>query len=173
MTESFIFAAMFTIREATVQDAETIRHLANEIWWPTYSPIISKEQIAYLLTTRYSTEELTRQISTQEQTFLLLFDNGQPMAFAGFSPDDKDPEAYRLHKLYSLPAAHGKGIGKALLNAICDRVLAAGKNILELNVHRSNPAKSFYEKMGFVIAYEIDIPLGDYVLNDYVMRKVL
>jgi GNAT superfamily N-acetyltransferase len=164
---------MYTIRQATINDADTIRQLAHEIWWPTYTPIISREQIEYMLADRYTTEVLADQIANNHQTFLLLLADEQPLAFAAYSPDDDDPEAYRLHKLYILPSAHGKGLGRLLLNAVCERVLAAGKTALALNVHRSNPAKSFYEKMGFVIAYEIDIPFGPYMLNDYVMRKVL
>jgi len=164
---------MYTIREATVNDAETIHQLANEIWWPTYSPILTTGQIEYMLADRYTTDTLANQITQGEQTYLLVMDDEQPVAFAGFSPDETNPEVYRLHKLYSLPATQGKGVGKMLLNAIYERVLAAGKNILELNVHRQNQAKGFYEKMGFKIIYEVDIPFGPYFLNDYIMRKEL
>jgi GNAT superfamily N-acetyltransferase len=164
---------MYTIREATVNDSETIRALANEIWWPTYSPILADDQINFMLNDRYSTDVLAKQIQDKEQTYLLLIAEEQTAAFAAYSPDDKDPNIYKLHKLYMLPSTQGKGYGKILLNAVYEKVLAAGKNILELNVHRHNPAKSFYEKMGFTIAYEIDIPFGPYFLNDYVMRKEL
>jgi GNAT superfamily N-acetyltransferase len=164
---------MYTIKQATTEDAEAIKQLAHDIWWPTYSPILSEEQITFMLADRYSTEEITRQIKDNVQTFLLVMDGEVPVAFAAYSPDEKDPDVYRLHKLYSLPATHGKGIGKLLLNAVYERVLAAGKNILELNVHRSNPAKSFYDKMGFKVMYEVDIPFGPYLLNDYIMRKEL
>jgi hypothetical protein len=40
-------------------------------------------------------------------------------------------------------------------------------------VNRYNNAKSFYEKMGFAIVREEDIPIGPYWMNDYVMRKAL
>jgi ribosomal protein S18 acetylase RimI-like enzyme len=39
-----------------------------------------------------------------------------------------------------------------------------------LNVNRYNPAKDFYEKLGFKIILEEDIPIGQYWMNDYVMR---
>jgi GNAT superfamily N-acetyltransferase len=164
---------MFTIKEATLVDIETIKQLAHEVWWPTYSPILEADQIKFMLADRYSTETLTQQIGNNEQTFLLLSDDEQPLAFAAYSPDEKNPDIYRLHKLYSLPSTKGKGVGKALLYEIYNRVRTAGKNILELNVHRQNPALGFYKKMGFVIAYEIDIPFDKYFLNDYVLRKEL
>ena len=51
--------------------------------------------------------------------------------------------------------------------------MEAGKETLDLNVNRHNKAKNFYEKMGFQVAYEEDIPIGKYWMNDYVMRKIL
>ena len=161
------------IKQATVNDVETIRQLAAEVWWPTYSPILSAEQIAYMLAEIYSTEKITSQIVNQEQTYLLLTDNEKPVGFAAYSPREEDPDIYKLHKLYCLPSTQGKGCGKMLVNKVVAEVLSAGKKVLELNVNRYNKALSFYEKMGFVIAYEEDIPIGPYWMNDYVMRKLL
>lgn len=164
---------MHYIREATINDAETIRQLAEEIWWPTYSPILADEQIIYMLNDRYSVEELTKQIQENIQTYLLLIADEQAVAFAAYSPVEDDADVYRLHKLYCLPSTHGKGYGKMLLNWVCEKVREAGKHVLELNVHRENNAKSFYEKMGFTITHAVDIPFGPYFLNDYIMRKEL
>jgi len=164
---------MYTIKQATTDDAEAIQQLAHEIWWPTYSPILSTDQINYMLADRYSVDTISRQIKNNEQTYLLVIEDNKPVAFAAYSPDYKDFDIYRLHKLYLLPSTQGKGVGKFLLNAVYEGVRAAGKNILELNVHRSNPAKSFYDKMGFKVMYEDDIPFGPYFLNDYIMRKEL
>jgi GNAT superfamily N-acetyltransferase len=67
----------------------------------------------------------------------------------------------------------GKGYGKMLLQAVEHAVLKAGENILELNVNRDNKAKQFYERMGFEVVYDEDIPIGPYWMNDHVMRKKL
>jgi GNAT superfamily N-acetyltransferase len=163
---------MYTIRQAKIDDAETIHHLAHQIWPSTYSAIISREQLNFMLADRYAVDVIAQQIADDIQTYLLLIEDDNPVAFASYSPDD-DPEVYRLHKLYLLPSTQGKGYGRALIDAVADSVLAAGKNKLDLNVHRQNPAKGFYDKMGFKVLYEIDIPFGPYFLNDYVMRKEL
>ena len=97
----------------------------------------------------------------------------QPVAFAAYSPREEKDDVYKLHKLYCHPVTQGKGYGKALINAVIEKALAANKHTLELNVNRYNNAKTFYEKMGFTIAYEEDIPIGPYWMNDYVMRKIL
>jgi len=164
---------MYTIRKATVEDVETIRSLAQEIWMDAYSKILAIEQLDFMLKEIYSTEKLTDQVENNIQTFLLLMEDEQAVAFAAYSPRNEDPQVYKLHKLYCLPATQGKGYGKILINAVIAEVLKAGKHTLDLNVNRHNKAKSFYEKMGFEVIYEEDIAIGQYYMNDYVMRKAL
>jgi len=164
---------MYHIREATIADVDAIIDVAEKTWWPTYSPILSAKQITYMLSALYSSEKIHHQLITAEQTFILLIEDDTPVAFTGFSPRDEHPDIYKLHKLYCLPQTQGKGYGKVMIDEVCRRVLAAGKHTLDLNVNRHNKAKSFYEKMGFTLAYEEDIPIGDYWMNDFVMRKGL
>jgi GNAT superfamily N-acetyltransferase len=164
---------MYLIRQATVEDTETISRIAAETWWHAYLPILEKEQISFMLADIYSLEKITAQLNNNTQTYLLLIEDGQPVAFAAYSPRNEDPGIYKLHKLYCLPKIQGKGYGKIMISEVISRMVAAGKHILELNVNRHNKAKSFYEKMGFKVAYEEDIPIGEYWMNDFVMRKEL
>ncbi|WP_454803644.1 N-acetyltransferase family protein [Mucilaginibacter phyllosphaerae] len=164
---------MHLIREATTADVNAILQIAEQTWWPTYEPLLGKEQVAYMLAELYNADKLTRQIAEKQQTFLLLIEDSEPVAFAAYSPREDDAEVYKLHKLYCLPATQGKGYGKILINAVADKTLGAGKHSLDLNVNRYNKAKSFYEKMGFAVILEEDIPIGPYWMNDYVMRKEL
>ena len=164
---------MYTIRRATIKDVETIRSLAKEIWYDTYLPILAEAQLEYMLGEIYSTKKLSTQIKNNEQTFLLLLEDEQVVAFAAYSPREEDADIYKLHKIYCLPATQGKGYGKVLINTVCEAVIKAGKHLLELNVNRHNKAKDFYERMGFKVMYEEDVPIGPYFMNDYVMRKEL
>ena len=172
-TGVMIYLEMYSIRHATLNDVEAIRQIADKTWWAAYSPILEKEQIRFMLGDIYSVEKITSQIKNNIQTYLLLEEEGIPVAFAGYSPREEDPEIYKLHKLYCLPETQGKGYGKILINEVIRKTLEAGKHTLDLNVNRYNKAKNFYEKMGFVVAYEEDIPIGPYWMNDYVMRKEL
>ncbi len=164
---------MYFIRKATLDDIETIRDIAEKTWRHTYSPILEKEQIDYMLSEIYSADKIELQLRHDTQTYLLLIEDDKPVAFAGYALRDEAPEIYKLHKLYCLPETQGKGYGKILINEVINKTLEAGKHTLDLNVNRYNKAKNFYEKMGFVIAYEEDIPIGKYWMNDYVMRKEL
>lgn len=164
---------MISIREAIINDAFIIQSLAEQIWYPTYTPIISQEQIRYMLAHIYDPETISRQIAEEVQTYLLLYENEKAVGFAAFSPRKENPVVYKLHKLYCLIETKGKGYGRILLKEVEHRVLANGKNVLELNVNKYNPAKYFYEKMGYEVIYEEDIPIGAYWMNDFVMRKEL
>lgn len=171
---------MYTVRHATLNDVETIRDLARKTWWDAYSPILEPEQIAFMLGEIYSAEKIKSQLKNNTQTYLLLMEparpaggGDKPVAFAAYSPREEDPDIFKLHKLYCLPETQGKGYGKILISEVISKTRAAGKHVLELNVNRHNKAKSFYEKMGFRVVYEEDIPIGKYWMNDYVMRKEL
>ncbi len=97
------------------------------------------------------------------------------MGFASYSPKQSGVfDCYRLHKLYVLPNQQGKGTGKLLIDFIIDEIKQAGATILELNVNRHNKALHFYNKIGFTIAREQDIDIGNgYFMNDYVMELQL
>ena len=164
---------MYSIRQAIIDDVNAIIDIAENTWWVTYSAILDKEQIDFMLKEIYSVDKIGAQLKNGTQTYLLLEEHGRPVAFAGYSPREEDPEIYKLHKLYCLPETQGKGYGKVLINEVATKTLEAGKHTLDLNVNRYNKAKNFYEKMGFTVAYEEDIPIGPYWMNDYVMRKEL
>lgn len=159
-----------TIREATLNDIPAITQLAEKTWWPTYSPILTPEQIRYMLDNIYSESSLRNAIESEAQKFLLLYENDSPHGFASFGIRPDAPDVCKLHKIYVLPEDQGKGYGKKLIEQVIRLVKEKGKHILDLNVNRYNPARAFYEKMGFRIIREEDVPIGPYWMNDYVMR---
>ncbi len=164
---------MYFIRKATGEDVDVIREIAEKTWRVAYAEILKTEQLDYMLTTIYSVENITSQLKNGTQTYILLVEGDKPVAFAAYSPREEDPDIYKLHKLYCLPETQGKGYVKILIDEVAAKTVDAGKRTLDLNVNRHNKAKTFYEKMGFKIAYEEDVPIGDYWMNDYVMRKEL
>ena len=160
------------IAVASVADIPTIRNLAMATWPVTYSTILSVAQIEYMLGTFYKPAEIQQQMEQGTQQYLLAHQDKDPIGFASFGKQEEG--IFKLHKLYVLPTIHKSGAGKALLAEVVNRSRTAGATRLILNVHRSNPAKGFYENQGFRI-YEVkDIPLGPgFVLNDYLMEKPL
>jgi diamine N-acetyltransferase len=164
---------MLLIRNANEQDIPVIRQLAEEIWWPTYTPILEKDQIEYMLAHIYSETAMRNAMADKSQEFILLQSEDRFEGFASYSEYRPEKEYWKIHKLYVLREQQGKGFGKMLLEEIISRARKAGITCLMLNVNRSNPAFEFYKKMGFVLFREEDIPIGPYWMNDYVMRLKL
>lgn len=161
------------IRKARTEDTITIVQLAKAIWEPTYDPILPKGQAKYMLELLFEPGKIKEQIESGTQRYLLLYDEGHATGFAAYAPRPENPDVYKLHKLYCLQEKQGKGYGRMLIEAVEQEVLIAGKSILELNVNRYNKAKLFYERMGYEVAYDEDIPIGPYRMNDHVMKKTL
>jgi diamine N-acetyltransferase len=164
-------AVMIHIADASESSIPLIQKLAEQTWWPSYGPILEKDQIEYMLDTIYSAETMNEAMKSGSQRFLILYENEEPMAFASYGKWDDDITVWKIFKLYVLPQCHGKGFGKKLIDEICSRANAKGVKTIVLNVNRNNPAVQFYRKTGFVVLREEDIPIGPYWMNDYVMKR--
>jgi len=160
------------IRQASIKDIPAIHKLAHDTWWPTYTGVISDEQIRSMLGNMYSKDALKKQMD-EGMTFLIVERDEKPVAFAAYSLIEPNNLVYKLEKLYVLPSEQGKGTGKALISEVMRIAKEIGGKILELNVNRNNPAYHFYSKLGFKVYKKVDIPYQQFVLNDYIMRQSL
>ncbi|MEO6540489.1 MAG: GNAT family N-acetyltransferase [Ferruginibacter sp.] len=169
---------MREIRKATVQDIPLIRELTYSIWPQTYSSIISKEQLDYMLDMIYSPASLQKQMEEEGCTFIIVYDDDVPVAFASYAlhPADNEikPQTWKLNKIYILPSQQGKGTGKFMINHIVDEIKPLHAKALQLQVNRHNKAKDFYQKLGFKIIQTADFDIGNgFFMNDYVMELPL
>ncbi len=162
---------MSEIRNAEIDDLETIRELAYKIWPAAYQEILGKAQLHYMLDKIYSLSSLQNQFANLKHQFIMAVEDDTPIGFASFSAHD-DRKVFRLHKIYVLPAEQGKNVGKQVLDYIISAIKTEGATSLQLNVNRFNKALHFYEKQGFKIIREEDIDIGSgFFMNDYVMEK--
>jgi diamine N-acetyltransferase len=154
----------------TPQDIPNIISLARQTWQATYSSIISQEQIDFMLAKFYNETLLLEQLYDAQHYFYKAVDD-EKNQLLGYSHCVQDGQTLKLSKLYILPEAQGKQIGKQLLDQVGQLALEQNCHTLQLNVNRNNPAYYFYLKMGFTVVDTVDIPLDKFVLNDYVMEK--
>jgi ribosomal protein S18 acetylase RimI-like enzyme len=104
--------------------------------------------------------------------FLIIQDDDQDLAFVSFQTDYDGQAQTKIHKIYIMPDAQGKGLGKILIEETESQAIKRRNSKLSLNVNRQNKARFFYEKLGFKIAYTEDIDIGNgYLMKDYVMVK--
>jgi len=158
------------IINASAADIALIQDIAEKTWWPTYSSIVPEAQIRYMLDAIYSTETLLNVIQGSTQHFILIKDEDGVQGFASFGPRSDERGVYKLHKIYVLPDNQGKGYGAQLVAEVKRRLKVQGIHTLDLNVNRFNKARDFYERLGFTVIREEDVPIGPYWMNDYVMR---
>lgn len=165
---------MLLISEATTADFKTIQEIAYQSWPDTYGAILSKEQIDYMLDLFYSEETLSENLNKKGHHFILVQEDAACLGFASYEHNYLNQNNTRLHKIYLVPEAKGKGAGKLLIDTIENLGRENQSNALSLNVNRSNNALTFYQKMGFTVVSEEDIELDfGYLMEDYVMEKQL
>lgn len=164
-------AETMVLRKAFPHDIPLIRDLTFKIWPPTYSSILSGQQIDYMLALMYNEKALAEQMQ-QGHEFVIIYDGVQPIGFA--SVGLVEPQVFKLHKLYVLPSYQGKGAGRFAIQELKKAIGRKGGRSLLLNVNRYNNARSFYEKAGFTIVGKEDIDIGNgYFMNDYIMEMKL
>ena len=159
-----------TIRQADIEDINEIGFLANEIWPKVYDYMISPDQIRYMLNLFYTPESLYRQMLEQHHVFFLAELDDVPVGFASVGKIDEG--VFRLHKLYVQPELHGKGVGKALVEAVLDEAFEGGGRKLQLTVNKNNKSVTFYQRLGFNITGEQKLDIGSgYFMDDYIMER--
>lgn len=159
------------IVRALLADISAIQQVAHQTWPDTFKEILTPAQIDYMLNWMYNTESLSASINHPNQSFWLYQDNGKTLGFTGIEHQYSGENATKLHKIYVLPQAQGKQIGKQLLETVISEARNAGSSALLLNVNRYNNATTFYERQGFRITNEINIDIGNgYLMEDYEME---
>jgi len=159
---------------ATKNDISLIQTLARQSWDVAYAEILSREQIDYMLNEMYSEKEISMQMDNPKWQYCLVKDDdGLVGGFVGFE-HDYQPKTTKLHRIYMVPAAKGKGLGKYALNYLKEIVRQNENNRIILNVNKHNNAKAFYESQGFSVydAGVFDIGNG-YVMDDFLMEILL
>jgi len=163
---------MPSVQKATLDDIPLIRQLTFAIWPQTYSQLLSKDQIEYMLELIYSESSLHQQIAIEGCTFIIIYDDTIPVAFASYS--ETKPRVWKLHKIYVLASQQGKGTGKFIINYVVDEIKKQNAKALQLQVKRDNPAQHFYTKLGFTIIETADFDIGNgYFMKDYIMELPL
>jgi diamine N-acetyltransferase len=75
--------------------------------------------------------------------------------------------------MYVLPQTQGQGVGKLLINHVVQLAKQSSHRVLSLEVNRNNPAIEFYERLGFKKVREENTPIGEYMMEYFLMEKQL
>jgi GNAT superfamily N-acetyltransferase len=158
-----------TVEELNEDKVQIVQDLAYATWPDTFKGILSPEQISYMLDWMYNRDTLKKQIRSGHR-FFACFEEGVPFGFIGIEPHHPDQYKLKIHKLYVLPETQGKGMGKLLFEKAKEVARQLNIPTVVLNVNRFNKAVDFYKHLGFTVAYEENIDIGNgYWMEDYVM----
>jgi GNAT superfamily N-acetyltransferase len=165
---------MIQIRKALPEELPIVRDIAHQTWPDTFAGILSPPQIEYMLKMMYDLNTLESQLLEKGQVFLLAEEDGKYLGFAAYELNNSEGAKAKLHKIYVLPSAQGKGIGKKLIREVSTQAKGKGQKTLLLNVNKFNqPAIDFYQYLGFKEAYREVIAIGNgYVMDDVVMELI-
>ena len=78
------------------------------------------------------------------------------------------PGVLRLRQMAVISGLQGKGVGRVILQFAEN--IARDRGYKKMTMHARKTALGFYEKLGFKVIHEEDVPIGPYWMNDYVMR---
>ena len=164
---------MTSLRIATESDILLIRNLAEKSWNASYAEILSTDQIEYMLSQMYSVEEILAHLQNPEYHYYLIYNDNTAVGFMGYE-HHYEPQTTKLHRIYLIDEAKGKGCGKAALNLLKKQALEHGDNRIILNVNKENKARYVYESQGFSIYKEDVFDIGNgFVMDDYLMEFIL
>ncbi len=164
---------MVSIVPVKLEDLIHVQSIAHRTWPETFKDVLSPAQIDYMLGWMYDLKNLEKQHNEGHQFFIAEEEN-ENLGFTGIEVNN-EPEITKIHKIYILPTAQGKGIGKKFLSNIKDIAKANDQKSLLLNVNKYNQgAIAFYEYLGFVnIRAEVNDIGNGYVMDDYVFELKL
>lgn len=155
-------------RPLSAADFPLVIDLATRIWPAAYEGNLTAEQLDNLLSRIYCPANLSEELASGHR-FWAAYDGDTAL---GFASGYKEQQIVWIKKLYVLPEAQGRGIGRGLMQT----VIAAFAPIEEVRlfVNGDNAAAiAFYEKCGFVRAATVPVRMGDFDFTDYIYAKPL
>jgi diamine N-acetyltransferase len=155
-------------------DFPAVAALAREIWIAHYTKIISREQIDYMLDGRFTDANLARYLDAPDRWMHVLRVGGATVGYLSYALT-ATPRELKLEQLYLLPALHGRGLGRLMMDHVERRARELGCDTLMLTVNKKNTTASrVYFASGFTVRAEAVFDIGHgYVMDDYVLEKKL
>ena len=160
---------MNTIEPATAASIPVLRDLADRIWHEYYPGIISLAQIDYMLERMYAAETIQHELAAGV-VWEILRREAEGIGFHSYAFDNVAGRV-KLNKLYVLPAFHGQGIGRQMIEHVRVQAALGGAREIHLQVNKRNTrAIRAYERAGFQVRESVVADIGGgFGMDDFLM----
>jgi ribosomal protein S18 acetylase RimI-like enzyme len=154
---------MVEVRLARANDAAAIARIDVEAWRAAYAGILPQRLLVEMSERR---RRAAWGMTLQREPGLVLVAAVEPDGpVAGFGSfgrrRDGDPAfAGEIFTLYVAPDRQDRGVGRALLHGMFERLLRMRHDSALVWVLRANPSRFFYERLGGRLCGERLIPVG-------------
>lgn len=168
----------FSIRRATIADAETVSRLATRTFVETFGHLYPDEDLDAFLAEAYAVERQRVILARPEYAIWLLEDGaGNAIGHAAAGPcglphPDVAPGDGELKRLYVLRGCQNGGHGARLFRTALDWLERAGPRTLWIGVWSENPgAQRLYARHGFEQVGEYEFPVGRVRDREFILRR--
>lgn len=157
---------------ARPEDAEGIASVARRIWRQSYSHIISRAQIDYMLEQRFSQNQLSADLSGNECQYWIIRRGAEVVGYGSMALTPVEGRL-KIQQLYVEASERGGGLGRRLMDQMIELAKTREARVVWLTVNRDNQsAIGFYQQYGFSMAGTCLAEIGQgFVMDDYVMEK--
>ena len=171
----------FSIRRATVDDAEKMAALGARLFAQAYGETHPEPELSRYLARSFSVEGIRGAIADHGVTMLMVEDpEGSAIAYAYMrvSPDPPPGvhgnRVIEIVRFYVDAVCQGRGVGAALMEECFNDAKNRGADVVWLQVWKEAPwAVAFYSRMEFSVIGSAPFYFGDQVGDDHVMAKSL
>lgn len=113
------------------------------------------EQVAAFLAMQFEAQSVYYRATFADAAFDVIVVDGED---AGRLIVLRLDDEIRVVDIALLPAFRGRGVGASLLGDVIAEAAASGRRVV-IHVERENPARSLYDRLGFVVVDEGDVYL--------------
>ncbi|MBM7600196.1 L-amino acid N-acyltransferase YncA [Virgibacillus halotolerans] len=140
---------MYSIRRATLEDADTITTIHVKSWKSTYSELLDQEDLSNITyENRRALWEAVLSMEKKGTCTFVIYDEKQIVGFVSGGPERTKRFGYdsEIYNIYLLDEFQKKGLGARLLNAFAKEMKELGHESILVWVLKQNPSSRFYER---------------------------
>lgn len=170
---------MLEIKPINLTQLLQLQEISRQTFLDTFGADNTATDMQEYLAEAYSTENLTQQLQDSNSFFFFAVAENQVLGYLKLNINQAQtekisPDALEVERIYVRKEAKHQGIGTKLFQKALEVANSHHKESIWLGVWEHNqPARKFYEQLGFEQIGDHVFQLGDDAQRDLIMQKKL